>query len=42
MLKIGNYMNVETIRGGARAFKFDAFFKLAYMKGMDGKTTFTL
>ncbi|KAI3914969.1 hypothetical protein MKW98_020516 [Papaver atlanticum] len=39
VLKIGNMMNVGTIKGGARAFKLDALLKLADVKGTNGKTT---
>ncbi|KAL6528155.1 hypothetical protein OROHE_015105 [Orobanche hederae] len=39
VLKMGNRMNVGTIRGGAKAFKLDALLKLAHVKGTDGRTT---
>ncbi|KAM0011316.1 putative formin, FH2 domain-containing protein [Helianthus debilis subsp. tardiflorus] len=39
VLKMGNRMNVGTIRGRAKAFKLDALIKLADVKGTDGKTT---
>ncbi|MFS7967375.1 putative formin, FH2 domain-containing protein [Helianthus anomalus] len=39
VLKMGNRMNVGTIRGRAKAFKLDTLLKLADVKGTDGKTT---
>ncbi|KAI7728250.1 hypothetical protein M8C21_019033 [Ambrosia artemisiifolia] len=39
VLKMGNRMNVGTIRGGAKAFKLNALLKLADIKGTDEKTT---
>ncbi|KAJ1268533.1 hypothetical protein BS78_07G142300 [Paspalum vaginatum] len=39
VLKMGNRMNVGTIRGGASAFRLDALLKLSDIRGADGKTT---
>lgn len=39
VLAVGNYLNGESARGGAWAFKFDSLIKISELKMKDNKTT---